>query len=305
MAYTIMIWNTQHFDNQKGTVSDAYAEKKDFLEYYLSQKQVDIIALFETGKTGEVNEKLINDLSANYTATSTLKQEGGKKKHTTLGSIIFIKNSIAHEFEDVSDLYILSSSEQRAPLIIRHKKSAYGFAFYHSNSSYLASGNIVDTIGFIQDNLENLTLKELLFFGGDMNVPAQSSYEEIKGLKRLAPSDPGYTHVSITNETLGLAAIELKSQQEFGSYVGKKPFDYLNEYKYNQGVEDCVLQETLRLLDYAYVGYANYWSARCDGSIQKKLNNDYETTDIARICLSKKIRSDHFPVLFTFAASFN
>lgn len=304
MSYTIMIWNTQHFDNQKGVVSDAYAEKKEFLEYYLLQKKIDIFALFETGKTGDVNEKLINDLSGYYTATSTLKQEGGKKKHTTLGSIIFIKNSIADEFEDVSDKYILSSSEQRAPLLIRHKKSAYGFAFYHANSSYLASANIIDTIAFIQDNSETLGIKELIFFGGDLNVPIQSAHNEIKGLKCLAPSGSGYTHVSVSNVTFELATKELKDLQERGMFFNTKPQDYLWEYMFNQGIEKCVLQGTLRLLDYAYVKYVNHWKSYCDGAIQEKTNSDYETIEIVRTCGGKKIRSDHFPVLFTLDASF-
>ncbi|WP_035056441.1 hypothetical protein [Andreprevotia chitinilytica] len=299
MALTIMIWNTQHFDNQTQDESEAYQQKKGFLLKYLQQVDIDIFTLFETGKTGNVNASLINDLKSAYTAVAILQQEGGKKKHSTLGSIVFVKNGLAKQYEDASETYILSDNEQRAPLLLKHKESGYCFAFYHANASYNASKNIVDTITFIQDNLDNLELKGLLFFGGDLNVPVQSAYKEIKGLQLLAPTDPGYTHVSITNKTMEGVTSELNDQQTLGNYANYKPKDYMQEYMFNQGIEEFVLQESLSLLDYAYVHSLSEWKAKCHGSIQKKENQDYETIEIKRICCGMEIRSDHFPVLFT------
>ncbi len=123
-------------------------------------------------------------------------------------------------------------------------------------------------------------------------------------MKRLAPGGSGYTHVSVSNVTFELATKELKDLQERGMFFNRKPQDYLGAYMFNQGIEKCVLQGTLRLLDYAYVKYVNHWKSYCDGAIQEKTNSDYETIEIIRTCWGKKIRSDHFPVLFTLDASF-
>ncbi|TBU95653.1 endonuclease/exonuclease/phosphatase family protein [Phytopseudomonas dryadis] len=300
--YSIMIWNTQHFDNQKGNYSQAYTDKKKFLEFYISKKKPHIIALFEVGKTGNINESLIADLTSSYTAIATLVQEGGKKKHTTLGSMVLVRNDVSTEFENVTDNYILSHTEQRAPLIIRHIKSTFGFAFYHANASFMAPGNIVDTIGFIQNNAEALKIKKLLFFGGDLNLIPTQTYEEIKGMKRLVPTNPGYTHLSIKNVTLEEAAHELSVIQSYGKDTHLSAKNYLPEYMFTQGIEACDLQPVLLLLDYAYVLFAQHWRVECDASLRQNSDSSGNVIEISPYCLNHPIRSDHFPVLFTLNA---
>jgi hypothetical protein len=296
--YSIMIWNAQHFDNQKSNHSQAYTDKKKFLDFYIAQKKPHIIALFEAGKTGNINESLIADLTGSYTAIATLTQEGGKKKHTTLGSMVLLRNDISTEFDNVTDNYILSHTEQRAPLIIRHIESTFGFAFYHANASFMAPGNIVDTIGFIQDNKAMLGIKNLLFFGGDLNLIPTQAYAEIKGMNRLVPSNPGYTHLSIKNVTLAQAAHELSILQGYGKDTQLTAKSYLPQYMFDQGIEACDLQPVLLLLDYAYVMHAQHWRAECDASLQQNSDSWGNILEIAPYCLGHPIRSDHFPVMF-------
>jgi len=301
--YSIMIWNAQHFDHQKAKLSSAYTDKKKFLDYYIAQKKPDIIALLEVGKTGTVNESLISDLMDSYTPVALLEQEGGKKKHTTLGSMVLIRNAIASEFDDVTGRYILSHTEQRAPLIIRHKKTTYGFAFYHANASFMAPGNIVDTVGFIESNAENLGIKELLFFGGDLNVIASEASNDILGMTKLLPSGAGFTHVSVRNVTLQKATNELRDLHERGLYRNNTPQVYLQEYMINQGIEKCELQPILLLLDYAYVRHPDAWKAVCEGSLHVDSDSDGNAVEVVPLCVGQPIRSDHFPVLFTLNAS--
>ncbi|MBX8470327.1 MULTISPECIES: hypothetical protein [unclassified Pseudomonas] len=301
--YSIMIWNAQHFDNQKGIHSQAYADKKKFLDFYIAQKKPHIIALFEAGKTGNINESLIADLTGSYTAIAILTQEGGKKKHTTLGSMVLIRNDVSAEFENVTDNYILSHTEQRAPLIIRHIKSTFGFAFYHANASFMAPGNIVDTIGFIQENAELLGIKKLLFFGGDLNLIPTQTYAQIKGMDRLVPTSPGYTHLSIKNVTLAKATHELGILQGYGHDTQLTAKTYLPDYMFTQGIEVCELQPVLLLLDYAYVLFAQHWRAECDASLRQTSDSFGNILEIAPYCLGHPIRSDHFPVIFTLNAS--
>lgn len=301
--YSIMIWNAQHFDNQKAQLSSAYTEKKKFLDYYIAQKKPDIIALFEVGKTGTVNESLISDLMDSYSPVALLEQEGGKKKHTTLGSMVLIRNAIASEFDDVTGRYILSHTEQRAPLIIRHKKTTYGFAFYHANASFMAPSNIVDTVGFIESNAENLGIKGLLFFGGDLNVIASEASNDILGMTKLLPNGAGFTHVSVRNVTLQRATNELRDLHERGLYRNNTPQSYLQEYMMAQGIEKCELQPILLLLDYAYVHHPNAWKAVCEGSLHVKSDSDGNVVAVVPLCAGQPIRSDHFPVLFTLNAT--
>ena len=298
-----MIWNTQHFDHQEKSQSNAYTDKKQFLDYYIAQKQPGMIALLEAGKTGTRNESLVNDLASSYSLLAWLDQEGGKKKHTTLGSLVFVRKDLADQFDDVTHRYILSDTEQRAPLIIRHTKSTFGFAFYHANSSYKASGNIVDTIGFIEDNASNLGIKHLLFFGGDMNVEASAGASTIHGMDKLLPSGGGYTHSSSYNVTLKHAGNELKDLQGRGHYPQHTPHQYLQEYMFNQGLEQCEIAPVLCLLDYAYVRHHEHWKAACDGGVMLDSNKHGDIIGMRRVCLGQPIRSDHFPVLFTLNAT--
>lgn len=46
--YSIMIWNTQHFDNQRGKLSSAYSDKKQFLDYFIQQKKPDMNGTYLT-----------------------------------------------------------------------------------------------------------------------------------------------------------------------------------------------------------------------------------------------------------------
>jgi hypothetical protein len=301
--YSIMIWNTQHFDNQRAKLSSAYSDKKQFLDYFIQQKKPDIIALFEVGKTGSINESLVSDLMGSYTLASVLAQEGGKKKHTTLGSMVLIRDAIAKEFDDVTERYILSHTEQRAPLIIRHKASNYGFAFYHANASYMAPGNILDTIGFIESNAENLGIKQLLFFGGDLNVNAVEGPETMLGMSRLLPKGAGYTHLSVRNVTLQRATNELRLRQGYGEDTHHTPQSYLEHYMNMEAIERCEILPILLMLDYAYVHAPHAWEASCDGSVQINSDMDGNTVSISPRCLGQAIRSDHFPVLFTLKAT--
>jgi hypothetical protein len=303
-VYSIMIWNAQHFDHQESALSSAYKDKKQFLDYYIAQRKPGILALFEAGKTGTINESLVSDLASTYSLIACLEQEGGKKKHTTLGSLVLVRKDIADQFDNVTDRYILSDSEQRAPLIIRHTKSTFGFAFYHANSSYKASANIVDTIGFINENADNLGIKSLLFFGGDMNVEGQAGASTIHGMNKLLPSGGGYTHSSSYNVTLEHAGNELRDLQERGNYLLYTPQQYLREeYMLAQGIEQCEIAPVLRLLDYAYVRHHEHWKAGCEGGVILDNNWYGKTIGMRRVCLGQPIRSDHFPVLFTLNAT--
>ncbi|WP_454562728.1 endonuclease/exonuclease/phosphatase family protein [Pseudomonas sp. AIG] len=301
MPLTIMTWNAQHFDEQNATLSEAYREKLAFLVYYLKQRSPDIFALFETGKSGAANTQLIRDLSAEYSPISVLQPESAKTKVTTLGSIVFVKNAIAREFTDISAHVPLDDKEQRGVLLIRHRTTDLCYGFYHANASKRALGNIINAIAYIQ----GLKVK-LVFFGGDLNVPTDGNPDVIMKMHKLTPAYPGYTHVNILSDDVSSSRRELRDMQELGHFLEHTPKEYFEEeYKWNHAIDGTPRHPTTRLslLDYAYVHELEKWSAVCEGSANSVTSGEsvrHRTTVIQKICLGMPIRSDHFPVLFTY-----
>jgi len=300
MPLTIMTWNAQHFDEQNATLSEAYREKLAFLVYYLEQRQPDIFALFETGKSGAANTQLVRDLGAHYSPISILQPESAKSKTTTLGSIVFVKNTMASQFTDISEWIPLDDKEQRGALLIRHKTTDLCYGFYHANASYLALDNIISTIDFIQS-----IGAKLVFFGGDLNVPTDAKPDTLKKMHKLTPAGAGYTHVSILSDDVSSSRRELRDMQELGQFADFTPKEYFEEeYKWNHAIDDKPRHPTARLslLDYAYVHELAKWSAVCEGSANTVVSGEsvrHRTTVIQKVCLGKLVRSDHFPVLFT------
>ncbi|WP_322846745.1 hypothetical protein [Pseudomonas sp. B33.4] len=301
MPLTIMTWNAQHFDEQNSTLSEAYREKLAFLVYYLEQRKPDIFALFETGKSGAANTQLVRDLTAHYSPVSILQPESAKNKITTLGSIVFVKNAIASEFTDISEHVPLDDKEQRGALLIHHKTTDLCYGFYHANASCVALGNIVNAINYIQ----GMRVK-LVFFGGDLNVPTDGKPDAIMKMQKLTPTGAGYTHVSILSDDVSSSSRELRDMQEFGHFLNLTPKKYFEEeYKWNHAIDAKPRHPTaqLSLLDYAYVHELEKWSAVCEGSANTVESGEsvrHRTTVIQKICLGMSVRSDHFPVFFTY-----
>ncbi|MGB8923164.1 MAG: hypothetical protein WCC61_16850 [Pseudomonas sp.] len=315
MPLSIMIWNAQHFDNQGVNPSAAYRDKLGFLRHCLTQREVHILALFETGKTGALNERLVTDLSNGYTLIAGSVQEDGKKKSTTLGTLVFARNSIAEHFERVTE-YVLSPTEQRSAILIREKKSGFGFAFYHANSSYLASKNILDTVGFITHNLALLKLSTLKFFGGDLNYDAKGAYSSIttpiygsgeadnpyakryaiaeQVLTKLVPNGPGYTHASIKSQhrIIPPTPEEVAFEQSERSQ-GRRPRLIIRLRRH--------FVVTPRTLDYAYVEDVAKWSAECNATVTHQIDDVDRKRIPVRMAFGELMRSDHFPVFFIYS----
>lgn len=313
MPLRIMMWNAQHFDNQGDNPSAAYQDKLAFLRHCLTQRDVDILALFETGKTGALNEKLVAELSNAYSLVAGSLQEDGKKKTTTLGTLVFVRNELADQFQKVSE-YVLSPTEQRSAILIRHIDTGYGFAFYHANSSYLASKNILDTVGFIVQNLSMLKLSTLKFFGGDLNYDAVGSYKEIKTplfgtsdpdnpyskryviaehvLSKMVPEGPGYTHASIKSAHRIVPPTPEETAHEFSELSqGRRPRLIIKLKR--------IWIVTVRTLDYAYVENASQWTAECNGAFGRRSIDIEKNTGPVRVAFGAVMRSDHFPVFYT------
>ncbi|MFJ4193344.1 endonuclease/exonuclease/phosphatase family protein [Pseudomonas sp. NPDC089534] len=313
MPLRIMMWNAQHFDNQGDNPSVAYREKLAFLRHCLTQREVDILALFETGKTGDLNERLVIELSNSFSLVAGSLQEDGKKKSTTLGTLVFARNELAGDFEKVTE-YVLSGTEQRSAILIRHIRTGFGFAFYHANSSYLAPGNILDTVGFIVRNLETLKLSALKFFGGDLNYDARESYKEIKTtlfgssepdnpyskryavgshvLTKLVPEGPGYTHASIRSAHRIVPPTEEQRAFERSELSqGRRPRLIIRLRR--------VWIATVRTLDYAYVEDIAQWTAECNAAVDRRAEDIERNSGPVRMAFGARMRSDHFPVFYT------
>lgn len=318
MPLTIMTWNAQHFDHQEHAYSQAYQDKLDFLRHYLAQDDIDIIALMETGKTGNINQSLVRDLAGEYSLIAAASQEDGVKKDTTLGTMVFIKDSLVDEFSCI-DNYILSSTEQRGAVIIKHDASKSGFAFYHANSSYRAMTNIIDTVQHIQLNLTSLGLKRLCYFGGDLNTDGRYESKEIRtnisyrepnnpyartfqtpgpSLNKLTPTGSGYTHASFkeifvpdkkSKNLIRREEQRINAQKKLG--VKKPTPKVLTLTGTVTGYT-----KTFRLLDFAYVDNLDYWSATCDASFHDPGGSKKPT----RVSKGMTMRSDHYPVLYTY-----
>lgn len=314
MSLCIMIWNAQHFDNQGDRPSVAYREKLEFLKHCLTQREVDILALFETGKTGAINKKLVMELSGDYSLIAGSEQEDGKKKSTTLGTLVFVRNSLSESYERVTE-YVLSPTEQRSAILIRHIKTGIGLAFYHANSSYRASQNILDTIGFITHNLGMLNLSSLKFFGGDLNYDAAHAYAQITTpiyasdesenpyrkrypigkhvLSKLVPTGPGYTHASIrSGRRIVPPTPEETAFQESELRQGRRPRLILKLRR------QWII--TMRTLDYAYVEDIEQWKAECNAAVGHRIDDVERVFSPLRVAFGRLMRSDHFPVFFTF-----
>jgi hypothetical protein len=322
MPLSILVWNAQHFDHQKGQHSAAYQGKKRFLDHCLAQETVDILVLIETGKTGTPNTALINDLSGSFKPLATAVQEDGIKKDTTLGTLVLISNDKAKEFEQATG-YILGGKEQRSAVVIRHIQSQYGFAFYHANSSYLAMNNAMDTITFIQSNLENMGLKKLGFFGGDLNTDGKWAHNELvthtsgprdpkndysrivvresPPLHKLIPSGSAYTHVSFKEQYKETAKSKEAAKRaiSLAKLSGKrKTPNIIRTYKL------VGYTPVVRLLDFAYVDDLSVWSSACDASFSTPAPIGDPPAKPVRISLGEEMRSDHFPVFYKYEGDF-
>lgn len=196
MTIKVMVWNAQHMDNQStATHSEAFREKLDFLDKYLAmQKDIDVIAFLETGKTGNVNQSLEDALlktKTTYVPISHLAQEGGSKKNTTLGISVYVRSAMTTEFSVASFEYVLNHKERRAPVTIKHKGSQKYFSFYHANANEKTSrGFIKEAIEYIRDRVG----EDLALFAGDMNFDYYKMDDELESLYKLGPTGAGYTH---------------------------------------------------------------------------------------------------------------
>jgi hypothetical protein len=308
MSYKILIWNTQHFNNQTAKESVAYQEKAKYLFKVLLLKRPDILALFETGTTGAPNvsaEKLLN--SWGYKLVHALDNEGGSRLETTLGSMVFVRDELAGAFEVLPD-YVLTESERRAPIIIRHKYNRDALAFYHANSSHKAVQLTGETIRFIVDNNRG-KFRELVFFGGDLNAEPHVNHEEIRFHEhkplRPAPPPTAGTHIQITNKTLKESGRDWKSNVEyvFDDEQGKdvpvhSQAQWNSIYRWDEAITEDEYVATPRVLDYAYVTNTYRWTAECEGRADCIPNNSGGYRAIRRISYGDVVRSDHFPVFY-------
>jgi hypothetical protein len=352
MTLKILVWNAQHFDNQsKSVYSEAYQQKLTFLTQYVAEKEpVDIIALLETGKTGNVNNTLASSLQ-DYLLLSHLDQEGGARKNTTLGSSVYVHRHRMSEFAAAEFQFALGHNEQRAPLVIKHKSSKY-FAFYHANANERTSfDHIKSAIEYILQ-----LKKKLVFFGGDMNYDFIEMNSVIAGMQKLGPPSPGYTHTkfspvptlelddhaiwkyeylinrqklthafnggyakAVQAETVArekdkqapLPANKRHSTAKSGGPTQKRRrlderfrqvddlFDRQYSFQHGGEAPESVVV-THRFLDYAMVDDLTAWTAQCDGSIKIDWNSGLPV--YTRLCSGKEMRSDHFPVLYTYSA---
>ncbi|MEX3959011.1 endonuclease/exonuclease/phosphatase family protein [Trinickia sp. EG282A] len=356
MTIKLMVWNAQHMDNQSSLKhSGAFKEKIDFLDKYLAmQKDIDVLAFLETGKTGNVNQTLENELlktKTTYVPVGHLAQEGGAFKNTTLGISVYVRSDVESDFWMANFTYVLNHKERRAPVTIQHKSGKY-FSFYHANANERTSfGFIREAIQYIKQS-ENAG-DELVLFAGDMNYDYHKMNEQLEKLTKLGPDGPGFTHSkfqivrtrklaedmarryeSVINSSKLKAhfnrtyARNRQEQKEFinllstGAVLDKRQatrLEKLDRYvkeidaafvvaegQYDRQYtvfENVVPKESVvvtnRFLDYAFVDEKSKWSAVCHGSIS--VINVAGVVIQQRFCAGLPMRSDHFPVIYTYA----
>ncbi|MGP0173226.1 endonuclease/exonuclease/phosphatase family protein [Pseudomonas sp. NCHU5208] len=310
----ILMWNTQHLNhqNQRKPMSEAYEEKLDALLSTLEKLKPEIIALFEVGTTGNPNLKLVDDLKGSYAMKASLSMEGGIRKGTTLGSMVFVRNDIADDYSEPFELP-LGSESIRATLLLSDKEENL-FAFCHANASYKAAAQVLEDIQLL-GSYQGKGIKKLVFFGGDLNTDANSAPASITlpgkdKVLRCLPGTAGFTHISIRSS---LALARALYAQEKKNSQGRM---LLSESEYINCVMGCDVAygdiAVPSLLDYAYIHESCDWQSICHASISvTTLSNDSTTLNasslidpekvyatIQRIYMGKVLRSDHFPVVY-------
>ena len=313
----ILMWNTQHLNNQnvRKPMSEAYEEKLDALASTLTALKPEILALFEVGTTGNPNLRLVNDLKGTYTLKASLSQEGGLRKSTTLGSMVFVKNEVADQFSEKFELP-LGDEAIRATLLLSDNEDNL-FAFCHANASYKAAAQVRDDIlllGKLQS--QDGKIKRLVFFGGDLNTDANTAADAItlkpsnEKMLRCTPGDAGFTHISVRT-SLSLAK-KLYAEEKKNAYGGVQ----MSESEY---INACMGTDVAfgdlavpSLLDYAYINEHCATESICHAAVavktlmgetgtlnsvhQFKPNEVYNVVE--RVYLGKVLRSDHFPVAY-------
>lgn len=313
----ILMWNTQHLNNQnvRKPMSEAYEEKLDALASTLTALKPEILALFEVGTTGNPNLRLVNDLKGTYTLKASLSQEGGLRKSTTLGSMVFVKNEVADQFSEKFELP-LGDEAIRATLLLSDNEDNL-FAFCHANASYKAAAQVRDDIlllGKLQG--QDGKIKRLVFFGGDLNTDANTAADAItlkpsnEKMLRCTPGDAGFTHISVRT-SLSLAK-KLYAEEKKNAYGGVQ----MSESEY---INACMGTDVAfgdlavpSLLDYAYINEHCITKSICHAAVAVKtlmgetgtLNSAHQFKPnevynvVERVYLGKVLRSDHFPVAY-------
>ena len=307
---TIMLWNTQHLNdqNQKLPMSEAYEEKLDALVTAACDFSPDIIALFEVGTTARPNNQLVKDLAGIYELKASLDQDGGKKKNTTLGAMVFVANDIAGKFHEPYKVP-LGSKGNRSTLLLQAEGGQL-FAFCHANAhGPTAFEQVTDDIRFVGGNAD------LVFFGGDLNHQPGDSLAEVKvtngnTMLRCLPGTCGFTHVSIRSSLSLAKAMYQEVCRNTGGTPGMSESTFINNC---MGTDvawgDLAIPS---LLDYAFIAEKCRWKSACEASVQvttlkfenKQLDHVYYFqkdkvySQVQRIYRGKKLRSDHFPVIY-------
>lgn len=313
----ILMWNTQHLNNQnvRKPMSEAYEEKLDALTGTLVMLKPEILALFEVGTTGNPNLKLVDDLKGTYELKASLSQEGGLRKSTTLGSMVFVRNDVADQYSEKFELP-LGDQAIRATLLLSDNQDNL-FAFCHANASYKAAAQVredIQLLGTLQE--QDGKIKRLVFFGGDLNTEASSAAESItlnpskEQMLRCTPGKAGFTHISVRT-SLSLAK-KLYAEEKKNAYGGVQlsESDYVN---YCMGSDVAFGDIAVpSLLDYAYINENCEWDSVCHAAVSvKTLSDEVDTfksvhhfkpnevyNTVERIYLGKVLRSDHFPVAY-------
>ena len=217
----ILMWNTQHLNhqNERKPMSEAYEEKLDALLTTLATLKPEIVALFEVGTTGNPNLRLVEDLKGAYEMKVSLSLEGGLRKGTTLGSMVFVRNDIAADYVEPFELP-LGEKAIRATLLLSDK-SGNVFAFCHANASKAALEQVQDDIKLL-GGFQGEGIKRLVFFGGDLNTHASDAPESITlpghdKMYRCEPGNAGFTHISIRSS---VALAKQLYQQEKKKFAG-------------------------------------------------------------------------------------
>lgn len=310
----ILMWNTQHLNhqNERKPMSEAYEEKLDALLSTLEKLKPHIVALFEVGTTGNPNLKLVGDLKGAYTLKVSLSMEGGVRKGTTLGSMVFVRNDVADDFHEPFELP-LGAESIRATLLLSDKEKNI-FAFCHANASVKAAAQVLDDIQLL-GGFQGKGIKKLVFFGGDLNTDANGAPASITlpgkdKVLRCLPGEAGFTHISIRSSVA--LAKELYAREKRNS-LGPVQF---TESQYVNSVmgTDVAFGDIAvpSLLDYAYIHETCRWESICHASISvttlskepktfgsSSLISPYKVyATVQRMYMGKALRSDHFPVAY-------
>lgn len=310
----ILMWNTQHLNNQneRKPMSEAYEEKLDALLKTLEKLKPEIVALFEVGTTGNPNLKLVGDLTGAYTMKVSLSMEGGVRKGTTLGSMVFVRDDVADDYHEPFELP-LGAESIRATLLLSDKEENI-FAFCHANASPKAAAQVLEDIQLL-GSFQGEGIKKLVFFGGDLNTHASTAPKSITlqgkdKVMRCLPGSAGFTHISIRS-SVSLAK-ELYAQEKKNSLgpIQLTESQYVNATMGSDVAFGDIAVPSL--LDYAYIHESCRWESICHASISvRTLSMKTKTFDssslirpqkvyaaIQRTYLGSVLRSDHFPVAY-------